>query len=290
MVVATAVKGETLGMQGIMEILEETSEVREYSRQLAQKSRELEKATTELRAANERLQELDRLKDEIVATASHELRTPLTSIRAFSEILQGNPELERAQREEFLAIIVKETERLTRLLNDVLDLAKIESGRMEWHPGDHDLRDIVADAVASVSQLFSEGQIALTQSLPDTPAIALVDRDRMQQLVINLLSNACKFCPEIGGHVLVELAEENDHYRFAVTDNGLGIPTDNLERVFDKFHQASNSRSGQIKGTGLGLAISRGIAEHHGGRIWAENARHGGATFVCTVPFGQKPD
>ena len=110
------------------------------------------------------------------------------------------------------------------------------------------------------------------------------------QLVINLLSNACKFCPEIGGHVLVELAEENDHYRFAVTDNGLGIPTDNLERVFDKFHQASNSRSGQIKGTGLGLAISRGIAEHHGGRIWAENARHGGATFVCTVPFGQKPD
>ena len=130
-----------------MTILDEASQVIAYSRQLEQKSRELEAATAELRAANERLKELDRLKDDFVSTVTHELRTPLTSIRAFSEILHDNPDLDLAERKRFLGIIIKETERLTRLINQVLDLAKIESGNAEWHSTELDMREVISDAV-----------------------------------------------------------------------------------------------------------------------------------------------
>ena len=270
--------------EGVLEILDESSQVREYSRQLEQKSRELQAATAELKAANERLKELDRMKDEFVSTVSHELRTPLTSIRAFSEILHGNLDLPRGQRQEFLAITVKETERLTRLINDLLDIAKIESGRMEWHMESHDLRDLVSEAATSVSQLFREHGVTLVQHLPAQAATALVDRDRVQQVIINLLSNACKFCPEQTGRVEARLAPIDAGLRLTVKDNGPGIPPEALDRVFEKFHQVKEGDGGTEKGTGLGLAICRGIVEHHGGRIWAENSPDVGATFVCEVP------
>ncbi len=131
--VASAVKEEALTLDEVREILDEASQVVVYSHRLEQKSNELEAATAELRAANERLKELDRLKDDFMSTVTHELRTPLTSIRAFSEILLANPDVELAERKRFLGIITRETERLTRLINQVLDLAKIESGRAEWH-------------------------------------------------------------------------------------------------------------------------------------------------------------
>src|SRR6516225_4695131 len=131
--VASVVREEPIGIDEVMSILDETSQVIEYSRRLEEQSRALEATTTELRRANERLRELDRLKDDFVSTVSHELRTPLTSIRSFSEILLDNPALGEAQRQEFLRVIVKESERLTRLINDMLDLAKIEAGKLEWH-------------------------------------------------------------------------------------------------------------------------------------------------------------
>ena len=212
------------------------------------------------------------------------MRTPLTSIRAFSEILHANLDLDRTQRQEFLAIVVKETERLTRLINDLLDIAKIESGRMEWHVERHDLRDLVSEAAASVSQLFRERGVTLVQHLPAHSAHASVDRDRLQQVIINLLSNACKFCPEHTGRVEARLEHTNGGLRLTVKDNGQGIPPEQLDRVFDKFHQVKDGDSGTEKGTGLGLAICRGIVEHHGGRIWAENNPDVGATVVCEMP------
>src|SRR5690606_3695462 len=127
------VQEEPLGLDEVMNILDEASQVRAYSHQLEEKSRALEAATEELRAANERLKELDRLKDDIMSSVTHELRTPLTSIRALSEMLLEDPEIEVGNRTHFLSIIVSETERLTRLVNQVLDLAKIESGHAEWH-------------------------------------------------------------------------------------------------------------------------------------------------------------
>ena len=154
--VASVVKEEALSLEEVRTLLDEASQVIVYSHKLEQKSQELERATRELRAANERLQELDRLKDDFVSTVSHELRTPLTSIRAFSEILHDHPGLDAAERSRFLAIIIKETERLTRLINQILDLSRLESGRAAWNESLVDLRQVIEDTVAATSQLFRE--------------------------------------------------------------------------------------------------------------------------------------
>ncbi|MCP4125558.1 MAG: histidine kinase [Gammaproteobacteria bacterium] len=282
--ISSIVKGEALSLHGVMQILEETTQVREYSHALEQKSQELEAASSKLKAANERLQELDRLKDEFVSTVSHELRTPLTSIRSFSEILHANLELPESQREEYLAIIIGETERLTRLINDVLDLAKIESGRVEWNRVPFNLGRLVQDASNTVSQLFQEKQIQLDIQLPAQDIIAIVDRDRIQQVVINLLSNAAKFCDETDGLVTIELTRIERVARITVSDNGMGIPAGELEPIFEKFHQVEEQDSATRQGTGLGLAICRGIVEHHHGHLWAENMAGKGSRFICELP------
>ncbi len=282
--VSSVVKGEALSIEGVMQILDETSQVLEYSRRLEQKSRELEAATAELRAANERLQELDRLKDDFVSTVSHELRTPLTSIRAFSEILLNDPDVPKRERQNFLDIIVKESERLTRLINEVLDLAKIEAGRMEWHMEPIDMRQLIEDATASVSQLFNEKKVTLKTDLPPAPVMVNADRDRIMQVVINLLSNAAKFSEPKKGRVEVKLSGNAEASRVAVLDNGPGIPPEQAAHVFEKFHQVTDQQKGKPKGTGLGLAITRLIVEHHGGRIWVENTSTKGTCFMFTVP------
>ncbi len=282
--VSSVVKGEALSMEGVMQILDETSQVMDYSRRLEQKSRELEAATAELRAANKRLQELDRMKDEFVSTVSHELRTPLTSIRAFTEILLHEPNLPDTERQQFLEIVVGETERLTRLTNDVLDLAKIEAGRMEWHMEHIDMRQIIEQSVAAVSQLFNERKVALESDLPSKRAIVNADRDRMMQVVINLLSNAAKFCESGSGKVKASLTPDRHTFRVAVVDNGPGIPPDQAAHIFDKFHQVTDQQKGKPKGTGLGLAISRLIIEHHGGKIWVDTVPGKGCAFSFTMP------
>jgi Na+/proline symporter/nitrogen-specific signal transduction histidine kinase len=282
--ISSIVEGEALSLQGVMQILDETTQVREYSHALEQKSRELEAASRELKAANARLQELDRMKDEFVSTVSHELRTPLTSIRAFSEILHGNLNLPVSQREEYLAIIISETERLTRLINDVLDLAKIESGRVDWNKVPFDLGKLILDATNSLSQLFIEKQIQLEIHLPEQQIISVIDRDRIQQVLINLLSNAAKFCPGDNGRVRIELLRQEHTAGITVSDNGPGIPVDELESIFDKFHQVEDQDSASRQGTGLGLAICRGIVKFHHGRLWAENGPEDGSRFICELP------
>ncbi|MCS6780207.1 MAG: sensor histidine kinase [Geminicoccaceae bacterium] len=289
-VVASTVRGETIGPDALMEILDETQKVLEYSRRLEQKSMELEAATAELRKANERLQELDRLKDDFLATVSHELRTPLTSIRSFSEILLDNPDLGPDERAHFLAIITSESERLTRLINDVLDLSKIESGRMDWQIGPADLAGLVREAVRAAQGLVAEKGIALELVLPDQPAPITCDRDRIVQVVLNLLSNACKFVPQPGGRVRVELQRKGSLFEVRVEDNGPGVPAAARETVFEKFHQLSGDLNTQKPtGTGLGLTISKQIVERFGGRIWVEDSSLGGAALCFTLPVAESP-
>ncbi len=286
--VASKVKGEGLGVESIMQILDETSQVLEYSRQLEQKSFALEQATNELKAANLRLTELDRLKDDFLSTVTHELRTPLTSIRSFSEILHDTPDLDASERQHFLAIVIRESERLTRLINQVLDLTKIETGKMDWQISDVDLADVVDHAVTSLHGLFEEKGVMLTVQKP--PALPTVrgDRDQLIQLAINLLSNAQKFCPAGTGSVIVAIASQDSvGVRVSVADNGPGIPLEEQKRIFEKFHQVRGDRTGNPGGSGLGLAICRGIVEHMGGRIWVESVVGQGATFHFTVPCGR---
>ncbi|MEO5362926.1 MAG: sensor histidine kinase [Magnetococcus sp. DMHC-8] len=282
--ISSVVKGESLDLLGVMRILDETSQVIEYSQRLELKSRQLEAATRQLQEANTRLQELDRLKDEFISTVSHELRTPLTAIRAFSEILRDNEEMDAMERHKFTEIIIKEAERLTRLVNQVLDLAKMESGKMEWHVAEVDLAQITREAVDATCQLFDNKSIQLRNEVPEHAPRLQADRDKIIQVVINLLSNAVKFCTAHTGLVVIQLLEDPEGAGLTVTDNGVGIPKDDLDRIFEKFHQVQNDAADLPLGTGLGLTICRRIVECHNGRIWAESTLGERTSFHFILP------
>ncbi|MGE5477108.1 MAG: ATP-binding protein [Bacteroidales bacterium] len=274
--VASVAKGGEVGLDEVMEILDEASQILAYSQKL-------EAATAELKEANERLKELDRLKDDFMSTVTHELRTPLTSIRSFSEILFDNPGLDEEQRQNFLAIIIKESERLTRLINQVLDVAKIESGRMQWTWAEADPAGVIADAIAATHALFEEKGVALETALARLPPL-LTDRDKLMQVVVNLLSNAVKFVDPGKGRVSVALDGVPGGLRVTVADNGPGIPHWARDKVFDKFQQVGDTLTAKPQGTGLGLTISKNIVERLGGRIWVEGQDGAGAVFAFFIP------
>ncbi|MBT00411.1 MAG: histidine kinase [Oceanospirillaceae bacterium] len=289
----SVVRGEALDMSSILSILDTTSQTLEYNRRLEQKSTELARIGEELRSANERLRELDRLKDEFVAMVSHELRTPLTSIRAFAEILRDSDDLDREQQAHFLAIIVRESERLSRLIEEILDLARLESGRMTLHPEHCDLQELLSRALEAVTHLFQERGISHELKLTASPCPVIADPDRLQQVLINLLDNASKFADENEGQVLATVAPYKRGFRVTVEDNGSGIVEQEREKVFEKFHQIEQARSLEEKGgshqrprgTGLGLPISRGIVNQLGGRLWIDRSeRLGGACLVLELP------
>ncbi len=283
--VATVAKGEIVGLHEVMEILDEASQVIAYSQQLEAKSRELEIATSDLRQANERLKELDRMKDEFISTVTHELRTPLTSIRSFSEILHDHRDLDEEQRQQFLMIIVRESERLTRLINQVLDLAKIESGSVRWAITAVDPREVIRDAVIATGQLFNDKRMALHLDLPDAAPLIRTDRDRLMQVVINLLSNAVKFCEADRGEVTVRLDVLADGVEVCVSDNGPGIPEGAESIIFEKFQQVGDTMTAKPEGTGLGLAICRSIMSNLGGSIRVDSRPGEGAAFCCFHPL-----
>ena len=287
--VASVVKEEALTLDEVRDILDEATQVVVYSHRLEQKSRELEAATAELRIANQRLTELDRLKDDFISTVTHELRTPLTSIRAFSEILLDDPDVELAQRKKFLGIITKETERLSRLINQVLDLAKIESGAAEWQESSIDMKALVADTVAGMSQVFKERNIQVDVDLPARVPAVTADFDRIVQVLLNLLSNATKFCDPGKGRVRIGLTEQDAFLRVAVCDNGPGVSPEDRALIFDKFRQGGDTLTGKPQGSGLGLHISRHIVERFGGSIWAESRPGQGACFHFTLPIAALP-
>jgi Na+/proline symporter/signal transduction histidine kinase len=283
--VSSVVDEEPLRVDEVMAIIDEASQAIAHSQELEEKRIELEAATTELRSANERLQELDRLKDDFISTVTHELRTPLTSIRAFSEILHDNPTLDVNERSRFLGILVKESERLTRLINQVLDLAKLESGAAEWQNVTLDLREIIDDAGNTVSQLFKARNVQLEINLPGDSVLVVADRDRLMQVMLNLLSNSVKFCDAERGKVVVSLAQQQECVQVDVRDNGIGIAKEDQELIFEKFRQVGDSLTEKPPGTGLGLAICRQIVGHFGGRLWVVSERSRGATFSFSLPI-----
>jgi signal transduction histidine kinase len=282
--VASVVKEEPLGMDEVLHILDEAQQVIAYSHQLEQKSQALEAATAELREANARLRELDRLKDDFISTVTHELRTPLTAIRAMAEILQSQPDLDEPRRMQFVGVIVKESERLTRLINQVLDLAKLESGAAEWHSVEVDLRALITDAAASTAQLLRERGVQLALRLPDEVPLLRSDRDRLTQVLLNLLSNAAKFCRPGQGRVSVTLQVRPREVQVDVVDNGIGIAPEDHASIFEKFRQVGDTLTDKPQGTGLGLPISREIVQRLGGRLWVVSRPGEGATFSFTLP------
>ncbi len=227
--VASLVKEEPLGLEEVMDILDETRQAILYSH-------ELERTTAELRAANQRLQELDRLKDDFISTVSHELRTPLTAIRSLAEILRDYPETPADRQSEFSGIIISETRRLTRLITQVLDFQKLESGRTRWQITRLDLETVIKDSVNATGQLIAEKNIDMRLHLPAKSHPIKGDRDQLIQALINLISNAVKFCDPQTGRIDIRLEYSADHLTLSVSDNGIGIG----EAIRSKFSISSN--------------------------------------------------
>ncbi len=280
--VSSVVKEEPLGIEEVMGILDET-------RQVIAHSQELEKATDELRAANERLKELDSLKDEFISTVTHELRTPLTAVRSIAEIIHDSPSLGAERRVEFAGIIIKESERLTRLINQVLDFQKLESGRMEWQMAKVDLSSVLHRAVTGINQLIQNKHIRIHLDLPDQVPEIDGDRDRLVQVMINLVANAVKFCPADSGRIDISLVVKPAVVQINVRDNGSGITSDEQKIIFERFRQIAASGKGRPSGSGLGLSITKHIVEYHGGDIWVQSRRNEGTVFSFTLPI-HRPD
>jgi signal transduction histidine kinase len=224
------------------------------------------------------------LKDDFMSSVTHELRTPLTSIRALAELMRDEPEMPAGQRQQFLDIVVAETERLSRLVNQVLDMAKIESGHAEWHNTDVDLVALCRQAAHTVQEMLRERGAVLELGLPDTVPTLRADPDRLMQVLLNLLSNAAKFVPAQGGRVRLTLRTDRDGATVEVQDNGPGVPASQRALVFEKFRQGGEATN-RPQGTGLGLPISRQIVEHFGGRMELRPDRGQGACFVFTLPW-----
>ena len=282
--VASVAQEEALTPEDVLSILDEASQLRSYSRELEEKSQSLQLATDELRRANEQLKSLDLLKDDFMSSVTHELRTPLTSIRALAELMRDDPDMDAAQRQQFIAIIVSETERLSRLVNQVLDMAKIESGHAEWVISSVDMDSLIRRAVVTTGELFHEKQIAVELALAADAPTVQADEDRLMQVMMNLLSNAAKFVPVPGGRVQVGLQADALGLTVSVQDNGPGVPPEQQALIFEKFRQGGRADH-RPQGTGLGLPISRDIVAHFGGRLWLDSVAGQGAKFSFFLPW-----
>ena len=255
----------------------------------------LKKYAAELEWANKDLRRLDEIKSEFVAVASHELRTPLAAIKnAIQLVLQRKTGEINENQERFLSLAEKNINRLTNILNSLLDLSGIESGKMDLNFEEINLRDPIEIILSSFKPQGDGKSIQIKMEVEkDLPSV-YGDRKKIAQILMNLVGNAIKFTPE-GGTISVSAKTYNGEGKMvtvSVKDSGIGIPEDQLEKVFEKFHQVEGSLHRSIGGTGLGLAITKGLVEAHHGKIWAESDIGKGSTFTFTLPVskGEKKD
>ncbi len=229
-----------------------------------------------------REKEIDRMKTEFIAVASHELRTPMTSIKGSIDLLlSGFAGDISAETQELLEIAQKGCERLIRLINDILDLAKIEAGQIKLKLVKTDVAEPVARSIRGVKSFADQNEVTLQLERPESLPLVEVDRDRIEQVVTNLLSNAIKFSPA-KGLVRVQITAGDAWVQCSVIDQGCGIPPEELPKVFDKFQQAADSR--RKGGTGLGLAIAQALVSEHKGKLWVESRVNEGSRFTFRLP------
>ncbi len=229
----------------------------------------------------------DQYKTDFISSVSHELRTPLASIIGYLEVLREE-ELEGEERDEFLGIVADNARRLLALINDLLTLAGLESGRVRLHASDTDLRDLVETAVREQLPALNERGQELVLELPEEPVLAHVDGERLLQVFANLLANALKFTPA-GGRIALRVRGDGEEALVEVADTGIGIPPEDLDRLFERFFRARSATERAIPGTGLGLAISRSIVDAHHGTISVRSRLGEGTTFAVSLPQAAEP-
>lgn len=252
--------------------------------ELERVNRNLQTREHELKLSNRQLETANRLKSQFLATMSHELRTPLNSIIGFSELLEdetyGNL---NGKQMQYVGNIVVSSKHLLQLINDILDLAKVESGTIEIHPEAMPLAEAMSIVQSVVEPLASKKDISMDISLSDENDNVRADPARFKQILYNLLSNAIKFTP-VGGRVSIAVCRHGENVEISVTDTGIGISRKDQERIFSEFLQVEGSYARKYEGTGLGLALTKKLVELHGGHIWVESSPGTGSRFTFTIP------
>ncbi|WP_417514963.1 ATP-binding protein [Minwuia sp.] len=285
--ISEVVSGESISLDQIIRMVDETQQIIEYSQALEANSRTLERTARQLSQANERLMRLDTEKDDFLSQVSHELRTPMTSIRSFSELLLNGVDLPDAQVQRFVRIIHDESIRLTGLLNEILDLSHLESGEIQWKSEPLSPETAVQVAVSSCEGLAAESGVRIEQVSADEGHIVLGDRDRITQVVINLVSNAIKYNDSPSPWVRVSRYVEDGHFIIDVADNGPGVADVEEGHLFSKFSRGWRQIEKGRSGTGLGLAISAEIARKLGGRLELVRGGTEGSCFRFAIPLSE---
>ncbi len=258
--------------------------LKESNRYLMRQHAALRRADEEILQANRQLEQSNRYKTEFLANMSHELRTPLNAILGFSEILlDGTMNLTAGERIEFQRNIHDSGQHLLTVINDILDLAKIEAGKMELHPEEMSVAQALHEVISILEPMARQQGLELVTSGTEEAGSMKADKSKFKQVLYNLISNAVKFTPS-PGTIAVTVADSTDQLTISVRDTGIGIKPENLPRLFREFEQLDGSYTRRYQGTGLGLALCRRFVEMHGGRIWAESEFGKGSTFSFTLP------
>lgn len=228
--------------------------------------------------------ELDESRREFVANVSHELRTPLTSIKGATETILSDPEMDGDMREYFLDMILSESDRMTRIVSDLLVLSRLDNKRTKWQVESFDLPASVRRLCEVMRpDLEAHGHTITCTATENIPSVT-GDRQRLEQVIINIISNAIKYTPD-GGHIDVEMHPERDMLVTTITDNGIGIPEEDISHIFERFYRVEKSRTSDAGGTGLGLAIAKELVEAHGGQISIESRPNEGTAVRIAIPF-----
>ncbi len=252
------------------------------------KTSELERSNEYLQNANKKLKELDRLKNDFVSMVSHELKTPLTAMKTSSEFLRES-ECNREIKEEMLDLIIRNIDRQARMVDDLLDISRIESGKMKFTPEDVNIKEIIEIALHNVAKHAKDKSINIMVNCPENVPVIRTDKDKLIRVFVNLLTNAIKFTPE-EGEVTIIVEDHEDHLQTSIKDNGIGISKEKRDKIFDKFYQVDSTATRKAGGTGLGLAIIKGIIDGQGGNIYLESETGKGSTFTFRLPKELKED
>ncbi len=281
--IAGVVKEEEISLVEVLKILEESKDTISKNKLLKEKSQELTQLTDKLQLANQELVVKDKQKDEFLDTVAHELKTPLTGIRAASELLLEDEEMPVEMKAQFLKNILSDSDRLGRLINNILDFEKLATDREKINKAKNDLKQTITGAVNSIRHVAEKKNIRITLHPLDN-AILHYDEDRILQVMTNLLGNAIKFTPE-GGEITISCEAKRKWAKVKVSDTGKGISMEDIEYIFDKFYQSKYQNTKKPLGSGLGLAICKQIVEKHDGKIYAKKNNKSGATLVFKLPF-----
>ncbi len=249
-------------------------------------NKDLEEKNRELIKANEELKKLDEMKSDFISLVSHELKTPLSTIKVSAEYLESDDKVDPAERKEMLRIIIRNIDRQTKMINDILDLSKMEAGKMEFQFENVEIGETVNLVLENIGQLALKKNIAVSPDIPESLPPVLADKEKLIIVLNNLAGNALKFTP-VGGSILISARDLRDSIEVRMKDTGIGIEKEKLEKIFDKFYQVDSSSRRKTGGCGLGLSIASGIIKAHGSEIHVESEQGRGSTFSFRLKKGQ---